>query len=48
MGNGFLFRKSSDTIARDRPDNGALLKAVVDANPEWISLVADDGRLLRS
>ncbi len=47
MGNGFLFRKSSDTIARDRPDNGALLKAVVDANPEWISLVADDGRLLR-
>jgi PAS domain S-box-containing protein len=47
MGNGFLFRKTSSTTATAPPADGPLLDAILDATPEWISLVAADGRLVR-
>ena len=49
MGNSFLFRRSSDArpVARAHPDTDAFLRAVVDVNPECISLLAADGRLLQ-
>jgi PAS domain S-box-containing protein len=48
MGNNFLFRESSNARpVRANPDTDAFLRAVVDVNPECISLIAPDGRLMR-